>query len=461
MTPSRRLLRSMLLLWGSVVLLSCTAPKPPEGKTLIEFWDYPRLASVKLWQEKLIEDYNRDHPDVHVQLTRLSWAKGGERLDIAAFAGRPPDIAGGVFQVKYVDTGILEPVDAYLDEPVSAGSAETWRTDVYQNDLHSVQWGGKTWAFPWYKEGFIIVLNLDILEERGVPVPANGQWTWDEFVTAMHRLTFDRDGDGKIDVYGIGYSTGKDKWEAYPFLFAEGMKILSEDGRKCIIDSGATRRGLERLLALEYTEKVSLPGAGGIQDDTTWTAFSGRERRLAATCQGLWAIKAVETQNKRLEESRAEDDGKADLPSPLRVAVAMFPKMPGQPQTMASYGVGSLMVFKRPLDPKRTEAAARFARYMTLEAGQAINKDAGILPVRKSSSGIYDDEPYYPDMLPYAAEAVTPPIHPAWSQLSQVIGEQLQLVLLKRSDVETAVKKMQERCQLVLDDYWRSADAGK
>lgn len=444
-----------------LVALSCTGPKPPEGRILIEFWDFPRLPGVKKWQEDLIEEYNRTHPEVYIHLTRLSWAKGGERLDIAAFAGRPPDIAGGVFQVKYVEAGILAPLDDYLDEPVAQGGTATYREDIYPKDLRSVQWQGKTWAFPWYREGFVILLNLEILAERGVKPPANGQWTWEEFLAAMHRLTYDRDGDGRTDVYGIGFNTGREKWEAYPFLFAEGMEILSDDGRKCLLDSEATRRGLRRLLELEYQEKVSLPGAGGIQDDTTWTAFSGRERRLATTCQGLWAVNAVVTQNQRLEEMRESSTDIANLPAPLRVGIAMFPQMPGQPQRMASYGVGSLMIFNRPHDPRRTNEAARFARYMTLEVGQQINSESGLLPIRRSAGNLYEGDSGYDAIMPFAAESITPPPHPAWRQLDQVIGDNIQLVLLKRVDVDTAVTKMAERCQLILDDYWKSADAGK
>ncbi|MCC7391374.1 sugar ABC transporter substrate-binding protein [Candidatus Sumerlaeota bacterium] len=454
-----RVMRALLLIIFGAIILSCTAPKPPAGKTLIEFWDFPRLPAIKKWQEELIAQYNIDHPDVFVRLTRLSWAKGSERLDIAAFSGRPPDVAGGVFKVKYVESGLLAPLDSYLDEPVSKDAKGTFRDDIYPGDLRNVQWRGKTYAFPWYREGFVLLLNRDLFEERKVPLPKDGKWTWDEFIDVMHKMTFDRDGDGKIDVYGVGFNTGKEKWEAYPFLFAEGMKILSDDGRKCIIDSPETRRGIERLLQMEYREKISLPGAGGIQDDTTWTMFTGPGRQLAATSQGLWAMQSVKDQNRQRKEKIASGELSDDAPPPLRVAVALFPQMPGQPQRMASYGVGSLMVFKRPTDPKRTEAAARFARYMTLEMGQAINKEAGLFPVRKAYSDLYKDDPDYSIIAPYTLDSITPPIHPAWSQLDQVIGEQLQLILLGKTDVDTGVKRMQRRCQIVLDDYWASADA--
>lgn len=449
----------------AVLPLSCTAPEAPDGKVLVEFWDYPRLPAVSQHIADGIAEFERLNPDVHVEFTKLSWAKGGERLDIAAFAGRPPDIAGSTLTLKYVEAGLLEPMDKYLDESVPDMPGTTWREDIHPQILRAVQWQGQTWSMPWYKEGFVVLLNRDILDERGVAPPPNGRWTWDEFLVAMRQLTFDRDGDGRTDVYGIGFNTGKEKWEAYSFLLGEGMQIVSEDGRTMLIDSDATRRGIQRLLTLEYDEMVSLPGAGGIQDDTTWTAFGGTQRRLAATCQGLWSINAVAIQNERLEKQRAASDNPDDLPPPLRFEVALFPQMPGQPQIMASYGVGSYMVFKRPAgsDPeeaaRRTDAAARLVRFLTLERGQQVNRAAGLLPCRKSAIGVLADDPRFANILDMMPASIGPPTHPAWPLLDQAIGEQLQLALLRRVDVDTAVRAMQERGQVVLDEFWKDRDA--
>ncbi|MFW5992275.1 MAG: hypothetical protein ACOCQN_03705 [Halanaerobiaceae bacterium] len=48
-----------------------------------------------------------------------------------------------------------------------------------------------------------LLLNLEIFEEREVEPPEDGKWTWDEFIDKMKKLTFDRDSDGEIDVYGF------------------------------------------------------------------------------------------------------------------------------------------------------------------------------------------------------------------------------------------------------------------
>lgn len=456
-----RALARLLVLAAVMLFLptACVGPRPPEGKILIEFWDFPRLPLVEKWLRDAIDTYQQAHPEVHIVYTKLSWSKGGERMDIAAFAGRSPDVAGAVLKLKYAEAGLLEPLDQYLDEPIAPGSDTTWREDIYPHILESVQWSDRTWAFPWYKEAFVLLLNNDILRERGVPPPTNGKWTWDEFLTAMRQLTFDRNGDGRIDVYGVGFNTGNEKWEAYPFLFAEGMKLLSEDGRTMLIDSPETRRGINRLMEMEFVEKVSLPGAGGIMDDATWTAFQGRERTLASTAQGLWAINSVRISNQRLQEKLNEGVPASDLPRPLDVSIALFPQMPGQPQVMASYGVGSLMVFKRKDAPERTEAAARFARYLTLEAGQQVNRVAGLMPSRISTGNLFEDDPLYRDIMPYIPDAITPPVHPVWQQLDQVIGENLQRILLREIDVETGVTRMGRQGQMILDDYWQARDA--
>ncbi|MBN1902241.1 extracellular solute-binding protein, partial [Candidatus Sumerlaeota bacterium] len=391
----RRKLDFILLFLAGLFLLTCAPPKGEQGKTLIVFWDFPRFPAVRQWLESRILLYEKLHPDVDIQYTCLSWSKGGERMAISAFAYRPPDVAGSVLDTKYVQAGLLAPLDKYLDESIPGDkSGKTFRQDIHPNILKAVQWQGVTYAFPWYKEAMVMVCNMDVFEERGVSFPENGRWTWEEFIEKMKQLTFTRETNGKTQVYGVGFNTGNEKWEAYPFLLGEGMKILSEDRRKMLIDSEETRRGIRRLLEMEYEYKVSLPGAGGIMDDATWTAFSGKQRQLAVSCQGLWSLLGVKVQNERRMQF-IRDHSEAEAPPPLNVAAAQYPIMPGKKQVMGSYGVGSYMVFNRPENPKRTEAAARFARWITLETGQEINLEAGVFPSRISYKNIFKGNPLY------------------------------------------------------------------
>src|SRR5690606_12127053 len=123
-------------------------------------------------------------------------------------------LSGATLVLKYMEAGLLEPLDRYLDEPIPDGEGKTWREDIHPSILKAVQWQRSTYSFPWYKEGFVILLNMDLFAEAGVDFPTDGQWTWDEFMESMKALTQDRDGDGRIDTYGLGFSTGKEKWEA-------------------------------------------------------------------------------------------------------------------------------------------------------------------------------------------------------------------------------------------------------
>jgi multiple sugar transport system substrate-binding protein len=466
-----------------LLLFACTPPRGENGKTLIVFWDFPRLPAVRQWLEREIEVYENLHPDVDIQYTCLSWSKGGERMAISAFAYRPPDVAGSVMDTKYVQAGLLAPLDKYLDEPIPGDeSGKTFRQDIHASILKAVEWQGVTYAFPWYKEAMVMVCNMDVFNERGVAFPENGRWSWEEFIEKMQKLTFVRDTNGKTEVYGVGFNTGNEKWEAYPFLLGEGMEILSADGRKMLIDSEDTRRGIMRLLEMEFKYKVSLPGAGGIQDDATWTAFSGKQRQLGVSCQGLWSLFGVKVQNERRLQF-IKDHSEAEAPPPLNVAAAQYPIMPGKKQVMGSYGVGSYMVFNRPEEPKRTEAAARFARWITLESGQEINREAGVLPSRISFQNIFKDDTLYQYIVDTIPDAISPPVHPAWRNLDTALNEQLQLALLRQvqddngrtinttrtgplneSDiraVDAAVKRMQKMGQLILDDYWAAQGKGK
>lgn len=463
-------------------------PRATSGRIPVEFWDYPRGRVVGPWMDAAIAEFERRHPQVDVVFTRLSWSKGGQRLDIAAFSGRPPDVAGGVLQLRYAEQGLLEPLETHLP-PEELG-------DFYPLARAACTWDGHLWALPWYKEAFVVMLNLDLLEERGVAPPTGGRWTWEEFVDAMRRLTFDRDGDGDIDVHGISLATGREKWECYPFLFGEGMEIMSADGRRILIDSEATVRGILRLMELDRDARVVMPLFGGYTDEVSWPAFSGPERRVAATSQGLWSVVALDWQNWDRRERLRDRPGEAESLGPeLRYTFVHFPVMPGREQVMASYGTGSFMVFRRPLEPERTAWALALARFLVSSTdgpradaalarvyteatgypvqegdvitGQEALRGLSEFPSRRSAGRLYGGHPQWEAIWDDIPHAIAPPVHPAWLRVDHVLSTGLQRILLtsdaqiaamsltREEFVRRSVHQMAETAQSVLDDFWR------
>ena len=88
---------------------------------------------------------------------------------------------------------------------------------------------GKLWGVPHAINSIALLYNKDIFDEKGVAYPTD-EWTFQDMLDVAKTLTFDRDGDGKIDVNGIHYTTNITQgW--YPFMQAYGVSPLSEDFR--------------------------------------------------------------------------------------------------------------------------------------------------------------------------------------------------------------------------------------
>lgn len=166
--------------------------------------------------------------------------------------------------MSFGEQGALADLDGYVKETLD----ET----KYNKSLRAItNQEGKLWGVPHALNSIGILYNKDIFAEKGVALPTD-EWTWQDMLDAAEKLTFDRDGDGKTDVYGIHYiSNITQGW--LPFMYAHGVSPLSEDFKKSNLDDpriieamNAFMEPVNRGLLMEGAEISAL---GGIE-----TAFA-------------------------------------------------------------------------------------------------------------------------------------------------------------------------------------------
>ncbi len=437
-------LRFLLLLFLCFLILFPACRKQDTGKMVIEVWDFPRPGPHGVatyakdhWENQLLEEFQRMHPQVEIRFTRLSWTKGEQKLDISVMGNTPPDVAGSAMKFAYVERGLLEPIDTYLTPQD--------REDYYPGILEAFTYKGHIWAWPWYATVYTMVLNKDIFAERGVELPADGIWIWDEFVEKMQRLTFDRDGDGKIDVYGVGFNVMPGNNEAWAIIYGEGGRPLSSDGTSFTFDSPQALGGIQKLIDLEHKYHVALPNTGGLTQDNTWTLFSSPPGRTAVTCQGTWAISNLVKTNKTRAENNAKylAQGKADMVRPLmNFAVACFPIGSSGQLLTASPGVGNWVVFRQE-DPQKRRLCMELARFLTNGRNQQYCRYMGTFPSRRSTGDLYADDPERSQYMRVVQQAlpnmVIRPFHPLWQKIDERIARQMQLTMLDRKTVQEAM----------------------
>lgn len=125
---------------------------------------------------------------------------------------------------------------------------ENLDSSLYNGALYAIQDNeGHLWGVPQALNSVAVFYNKEIFDERNVPYPEE-DWTWEEMIEIARKLTFDRDGDGKNDVYGINYASNVTLgW--LPFMSAVGVNPYKNNFRDSNLDDPMVKDAMEKFAA--------------------------------------------------------------------------------------------------------------------------------------------------------------------------------------------------------------------
>lgn len=443
---------ALLILSLLITLLAVGCKKAgKKDKIILEVWDFPRPKdTTALWQQEVFKNFEKKHPNVKVEYSMLSWARGGQKLDVSVASGTYPDICGSAMKPSYVLQDVLEPLDEYITPEEKA--------DLNPQALKACQFENKTYAFPWYSTIYLTILNMDVFKERGVAPPKDGIWTWDEFVEKMKKLTFDRDGNGTIDCYGIGFGIQPGTGEAWGVLYSDGGRFYNDDLTRCVVDSPEFTSGVQKLYDLEFKHKVALPNAGGLNPSgDVWNSFLSKERPLAATFQGEWAVISLKKRNEKIRNKDPEAV-KGDW-KPLNFMAAMTPIGKTGEIVTASPGVGNFVIFRQS-DPVKRKLCIELAKELAWsDQAQRMNYNSGTIPVRRSIGNIYGDDVDFKTISRAFENVIMPPFHPEGGKMDELVQRQIQEAMVNQKTIPVAMKQAVKSVDDVLSQYHLEREA--
>lgn len=441
------LLVFVVLVFGLLAACSDEGSSNNDGKDwtgTITVWDGPRWADPEVevenpedankffWMEEKIAEFEEAHEGVKIELVQVPWAELPDKLSVS-IAGKswpdvaPVDISGSAVSVEHIEQGVIEPVSEFFTEEEL--------NDFYPNALDAYTFNDELYGVPNSMTVHSMLLNLDLFEEAGVEPPENGEWTWDEFVAAAEKLTFDRDGDGTTDVYGFSTYILPGYYEAWPFFFADGGRPLSEDLSEFTFDEPEAVEAIQKLADLKLEKEVAPVSLGGADVGGTFQAWANEEQRtVAMEPWATWAISAAQNAY------------------PTNFMVANYPTgKAGEPVTIG--GVGGWTMFHQEDDGKK-EMVAEFIKYISSAEEQfTMSSSYGVFPALQSAAEMepFADNPEMARAQEMSTQLVMLPRHSDWKKIDEIIQGKLQLVFNGEKTAEEAMKAAQEEVQEYLE----------
>jgi len=157
-----------------------------------------------LWQNKVVEEFKKQYPDVTVQFVTATWNDWHEKVMAAYQAGDPIDLIndGVNNNPKFPLQGITQPLEGYINMQ---------NPNLHVNSMDACfKYGGHYYVAASETNFGVIYYNKDMFAEKGLQDPMDlyraGQWNWNTFTEAAMELTDKANGK-------FGFST------EFPYLF--------------------------------------------------------------------------------------------------------------------------------------------------------------------------------------------------------------------------------------------------
>ncbi len=401
---------AMLALIVAFALAGCGGGGKSGGKTVVVFWQFFPTEQV----QPVLDEFERLHPDIDVQMEQLTWQSGLEKITAAVAAGTVPDLCelGSTWFPRFASQGAL--VDW-------SDSAASLASDYLLFDM--TQSGGKTYGLPWLVGSRALFWNKELFARAGIDTTRAPE-TWPELLEASRRVNAL---GGGIAGYGANAGERYVLFKKFmPYAWSNGGALLDAELTKSAFDSP------QNVEALDYYLTLAKQGRVDRQDQLDEAFLQGK---LGAQISGAWLLKKIPAQ----------------APT-LRYGVSLVPKPAADRGTHASFAGGEILVSFGA--SKQKAAAWQLARFLASK-DQAMKVALVNRAVQPAAKGAVDDPAYVErpgerTLLEQLSSAVPTPNHPAWLDMESAIEDEVEQALYGKKSAAEAVRAASARIDQAL-----------
>ncbi|MET0234597.1 MAG: ABC transporter substrate-binding protein [Kibdelosporangium sp.] len=394
----------------------------PDGRVTIELW-HGQTDTGREAIARLVADFERAHPNIHVDMGGGVLADAMlQRVMAALAAGSYPDIA----YIFGSDLASVARSPKVVDLTGTVGAAPTPWGDYWEPVRAAVTVNGQVRAAPALLDSLAVICNKALFDEAGLPLPAAG-WTWQDFVTTAQKLTnVDK---GTLGTGWPGVGDEDTVWRLWPLVWDLGGDVVAADGRGIgFADSG--EQALRVVADLARDKSVYIDPKPG-SEQMYQVFLSGR---MGMVLTGPWQLPDI---------TEAEID----------YHVVPLPSFSGRPITIS--GPDTWTLFDN--GKARVQAARTFVTWLT-QPDQDVrwDIDAGSLPLSRRTQDLpaWQEKSAETNGLAVFTRALenarVRPVHPAYPQISRALGQAIVAVLLGRSTPAEALRSCADEANAAL-----------
>jgi multiple sugar transport system substrate-binding protein len=398
----------------AVAASTLAAPAIAQGADLVlDLPSYQLREGFGPWWRAAAEAFNAANRGVRVNLIEVPFEQHHQQLTTRFIAKNPPDLChiSARFFYGFADQGFLEPLDARL-------AAAGWREADFIPAQKDMRRDGKIFAQLLLGYAYGLFYNASMVEEAGIPLPTDMA----SMVTAAQRLSRDRNGDGRVDQFGMPWPTANTSGTyVYLTYLITGMnRDWVEQGR--LLPQPVLRDALEVVATLLRTHATP-PGL-----DTNPARQVFWQGNGAMMIDGSWAV-------------AYRNDSPEALKPALRVA----------PLPLLNQAAGASNVLAVPADrpAARKDAAFRFlAMIASPEWQQKYGEISGNPPARlgmitPAARAAWPELPIFEKAAAESTGSFMPRGHEGeFNRWNAIVGETITAMAAGRLDAPRAAEAM-------------------
>lgn len=406
---SRAIGAMMLLSLVALFIAGCAGKgegASTNGKTTITFWHFWSEPAQKAALMDRIKAFEAKNPNIHVELSELSWNDGKTKLFAAFNSNTAPDLLelGSDWIAQFSAAGRLADQSAMGADRVSRFSKEIAAPGMWQE---------KVYAWPWVVDTRVLFYNKDLLARTGADTSATDS-LWSDVLDKSRKIMAAAPGS-----LGFG-ANGPDQHRLYkkilPFFWSNGGSLLDPSGMP-VVNSPANVAALQMYL--------DLAKAGGI-DMQKQLDQSFMQGKVGYWISGSWLVDRIAKDNPT-----------------LHYGISVLPTFAGG--SRVSFAGGEYLAINGGSENK--EAARKLVEFLSSpEQALAFCKalPGGMTPADLSA----ENDPFLqsPIRRVFTEQLKTArmtPVHPRWLDIEQVIEDEVSQALLGKKSAQQALDEAQ------------------